>query len=137
MSRHLSRRRFLIAGGVLTLGGAAGYFLFEYPGHAVPPAGCRGQLKALLQARPDAVAIGQAWLEREGGQFREEAFHAELDATLQARFGECGNNNLEQDLALLIREDFAQERVIDLHGWQLARTEVSLAVLGYLLQAGR
>ncbi len=90
--------------------------------------GDRGRLLAdLFTALPSARAIGAAYLR----SCPDERLDA---ATLAADFpAEATIGALRESVDGRVRDDFANARIVTVDGWLLARTEVRLCALAYLV----
>ena len=94
--------------------------------------------EALLQSLADrrhAAEIGKAWVQ----QYRLGFMPAKLVADrLSQRLRAYGwqedsdSRRLRQSLAAAVRQDFLDGSVIDVRGWQIARTQAELCVLAHL-----
>ena len=118
---------------------ASGLSLGGFNPYRAPPASAKQGTAALREAlgslfrnQQSVRTIGLAYLERYPRQGRPEAW---LDALCTARNSEvaalcrCGREELRAWADAAIREDFAAGRVVDLDGWQLAETEVTLCAV--------
>lgn len=132
----LSRRHALAFFG---LAGLATTGLFTY-GATAPfyPERDHALQDALLQILPDrrqAAAIGKAWMKQyKIGFLSSKVLAGKLSRQLQAHgWSEHGDVvTLRQALAEAVRKDFLHGSVVDVRGWQIARTHADLCVLAHL-----
>jgi hypothetical protein len=135
----LSRRHALMLFG---LGGAASAGLFTY-GLTAPFYIGRDVVlqQALLQVLPDrhqAAAIGKAWMKQYRiGFLSPKVLAGRLSRQLQAHgWADQGDvATLRQALAEAVRKDFLHGSVVDVRGWQIARTHADLCALAHLTNA--
>jgi hypothetical protein len=131
----LSRRNALKLFGV---GGIFSAGLFTY-GLAMPSAAGRDALReALLQVLPDpqqAAEVGKAWMKQyKIGFMPAGALASRLARQLQAHgwTDQADAAQLRQALAGAVRNDFLYGSVVDVRGWQIARTHATLCALAHL-----
>lgn len=129
---EISRRQVTIAmaAGLAAVG--AGLYAFR-----PPDATSAGRLVGTL-ADPEAAAeIGATWLSTRADP-QAETFRAALAAKLRARTigPDADDTALADALRALKRRDFLDGNLIDIEGWQLARTEAELCALAALVRAG-
>ena len=126
-SRRPTRRRFLLGLGVAGLWSAGMAALA-----ACRADGAGRRLARLLADGALAERVGRAYLEL----FPDEATAAELTALLYRDLGVrmrlASAATLRRRLAERVRQDFVEDRVVELRGWFLARTEARLAALAVL-----
>lgn len=110
----------VLSGGAVAVAAGAVYQRFS----AASP----DSLDAVLHSLQASDALGKAWL----ASLAEPPNKSSLMAALEARIdGQAVD--IASEIARLIREDFAQNRLCELEGWQLSLTECQLAGLRYLL----
>lgn len=92
----------------------------------------QGDLTALLRHQSSAKIIGQHYLQH----YPHEANADQLLGLITAGVitdANASGQQLRDRLAQKIRQDFADERVVKLQGWLLARTEARLCALTTLI----
>lgn len=89
-----------------------------------------GNLAALLRHQASAQIIGQHYLQR----YPHEANADRLFSLITAGLDQSVDvQQVRTQLSQKIRQDFADERVVNLQGWLLARTEARLCALATLV----
>lgn len=89
-----------------------------------------GNLAALLRHQASAQIIGQHYLQR----YPDEANADQLFSLITAGVDQSVDvQQVRTQLSQRIRQDFADEQVVNLQGWLLARTEARLCALATLV----
>jgi hypothetical protein len=90
-------------------------------------------LLALLPDRDAAAKLGARWVQREQKQ------PGDVLESLQQRLGwsrDADGTTLRHALANAIADDFRNGTVVNLEGWQIARTQAELCALAYFAATG-
>jgi hypothetical protein len=126
----LNRRQFLQFGLGLGIAWSIGTKTLTHS--AASPEQIQADLATLLQYQASAKIIGQRYLQH----YPQEANIEQLLSLIAVDVvsGARGDpQELRGRLAQKIRQDFADERVVNLQGWLLARTEARLCALAVLV----
>ena len=87
------------------------------------------RLVALFHATDSARVVGLALVERSDLERSRERLVSAIAGDLGAdpsRIGEATEAELREMLAARVRQDFAEDAVVDLRGWVVSRTEARL-----------
>jgi hypothetical protein len=141
----LSRRKLIVTAvhGALLLGGA--FSLAGCSESAPPTGGARESaasssptnLKEYVLAMQAVGYLGSSCLPAIG--FAKDTPKQQLQKELTGQLEDqltavSSQENIEQQLEQLIRADFANQRLVDIEGWQLSETECRLAALSIALK---
>ncbi|MDY0882999.1 hypothetical protein ACFPL7_08565 [Dongia soli] len=94
--------------------------------------------EALLQSLMDrhhAAEIGKAWAQQYRLGFVPAKLVADRLSQRLRAYGWHENGDmrgLRQSLAAAVRQDFLEGSIVDVRGWQIARTQAELCVLAHL-----
>jgi hypothetical protein len=128
------RRRHVLGG----LGAAATGALGWRPAWARTASGASGpaaRLLGVLSRSDSAAVIGRAYLAGHPDEAEVDRLVAALDTALQHHHDSSGRvegMELKGALSRLIRDDFAERRVVHVEGWVLSRSEARLCALAAL-----
>ncbi len=126
----LNRRQLLQLGLGIGLAWSIGAPVLTHS--AASPEQVRADLATLLQYQASAKIIGQHYLQRYPQEADVEQLLSLIAADVVAG-AQRDPQELRMRLAQKVRQDFADERVVNLQGWLLARTEARLCALAVLV----
>lgn len=125
--RTISRRNVMILGGVALVAAAvpASFRLFEHEQGSLAD-----ELLAMLADPAGAAAIGRQ-LPTAAGPEKQKAVAAKIGKRLRSHGWQPGASpeELHTALAARIRHDFEHGEMVEVSGWQIARTSAELCAL--------
>lgn len=127
----ISRRQFLLKASTLFLAGisplSSGLYSKVLFTHAPPLS-----LDALIGFFPEpksAIIIGNEYLNHFGKEVQPRQLLSELPTTLTQINPQTKKKELFKQIDEHIRRDFSAQNVVNIHGWVLAKTELTLCAL--------